>query len=531
MRKISLKLLLLSPILLFLITTIGLFIYIVSETDNLIYSSNQDSKNILIQDAKLFDINDNLAEARRLLTRYIYTRDNEFKKPINLLLESLNKLTEQSSNYREIYKDLNNEILKYNVFAKDMLNDKDKELDELQYKKFHDDFTHTGNNIDKIIVNLKKSINESSRIAVLSFEKESNKTKKTVITLIVISILISLAISLKIILNIIKVFSNINYVMDDVSKGNLEHHLDDKGDNEIYQLNKAINQTLFKLKTTIAQLNSVGLEVATAATELSQITANSQESAERQLNEITLVATAVNELSATAGEVRDNAASAETKAQEINTITEEALTIFDQSSVAFNEVIHSLDSLSKTVVNVSDKSEEIRTIVDTIGSISEQTNLLALNAAIEAARAGESGRGFAVVADEVRILAKRTSDSTYGIQTIIEDLRSQAEIANKGMNQSLELVDSVQSINKQVDNSLKKVQEACTEISDINSLVATASEEQSQVSNEINSNLTNISDNVALETTAISQSSSASLELSNLAEKQKESLDFFKIDK
>ncbi|MUL22993.1 methyl-accepting chemotaxis protein, partial [Aliivibrio fischeri] len=182
------------------------------------------------------------------------------------------------------------------------------------------------------------------------------------------------------------------------------------------------------------------------------------------------------------------------------------------------------------VVNrLKEQSEQINNVIEVIRSVSEQTNLLALNAAIEAARAGESGRGFAVVADEVRLLAARTQSSTQEIQTIIEALQEQSGLANESMQTSLDMLELNKELTAKAGDALIGITESINAINDMNTQVATAAEEQSQVTQDINRNVVNMSELVNQNVTGISQSAIASSELSRLAEEQKQQLSFFKL--
>jgi methyl-accepting chemotaxis protein len=176
-----------------------------------------------------------------------------------------------------------------------------------------------------------------------------------------------------------------------------------------------------------------------------------------------------------------------------------------------------LSGVATVVSSVQEQSKQISNVIEVIRSISDQTNLLALNTAIEAARAGELGRGFSVIADEVRVLASRTQESTIEIQTIIEGLQTQSSHANDSMQESILMLDTNQTLSKQANDALEGITAAIFQINDMNAQVATAAEEQSQVTQEIDRNVTNMSDLINQNVSGVGQSATASAELSELA--------------
>ncbi|SKA72889.1 Methyl-accepting chemotaxis protein (MCP) signalling domain-containing protein [Enterovibrio nigricans DSM 22720] len=251
--------------------------------------------------------------------------------------------------------------------------------------------------------------------------------------------------------------------------------------------------------------------------------------AQQEQGEIEQVASAVTELSSTANNVSDNAVNADHAARQTDDLASQGLAIFAQSSQAAHQMAESIENTASVVNTLQEQSQRISHVVEVIRGISEQTNLLALNAAIEAARAGQSGRGFAVVADEVRMLAARTEASTKEIQQIIEGLQVQAAQAGDSMGTCMDVLSRTQELSSQANEALTGITQSVAQITDMNTLVATAAEQQSAVTLDINRNISNVSEIISQNVAGISQSAQASQELSQLAESQKQELGFFRL--
>ena len=391
-----------------------------------------------------------------------------------------------------------------------------------QYRKI-------GNHMVETINDLSQQVNKFSDVLMNeSYERNiqvKNTAAITIISVFIISLLTAWWLSGLIVNPIQKLQSLIRRL----AEGDLTVQADADGDNEIAQLSNDINTTARQLQATIEELSNINESVASASTELAAVMSEAESNSQKELSEIEQVASAVNELSSTADNVSDNALAADKTARETNELAHAGLDIFAQSTEASEKMASALTDAAVVVNRLKEQSEQINNVVEVIRGVSDQTNLLALNAAIEAARAGESGRGFAVVADEVRLLAARTQSSTQEIQTIIEALQEQSGLANDSMQSSLDMLELNKELTAKAGDALVGITESINAINDMNTQVATAAEEQSQVTQDINRNVVNMSELVNQNVTGISQSASASSELSRLAEEQKQQLSFFKL--
>ncbi|PQJ43598.1 methyl-accepting chemotaxis protein [Vibrio campbellii] len=418
----------------------------------------------------------------------------------------------------------------YSTRAVDFFNRHDRGLvSDNEYTNFISGYRRVGNEMVATINALSQRVNETATEATAESARQYTRVENNAMMSVIVVFAFSLLGAWFLSGMIVTPIQKLQEVMRKLAGGDLSVRADIDGDNEISQLSKDVNQTAKQLHDTVDQLMRISEEVASASTELAAVMTQAEANAQQELAEIEQVASAVNELASTANNVSDNATSADATAREADGLAQSGLAIFQESAQASEQMSQALNDAAQVVLRLKEQSVQINDVIEVIRGVSEQTNLLALNAAIEAARAGESGRGFAVVADEVRMLAARTQDSTQEISSIIEELQAQSGLANDSMQVSLEMLNRNNELTQQANDALIGITESVANINDSNTQVATAAEEQSQVTQDINRNVVNMSELVNQNVAGISQSASASTELSHLAEKQKEQLSFFKL--
>ncbi|MGR5157034.1 methyl-accepting chemotaxis protein [Vibrio owensii] len=418
----------------------------------------------------------------------------------------------------------------YSTRAVEFFNRHDRGLvSDSEYTNFISAYRRVGNEMVATINSLSQRVNEIATEATAASARQQTRVQNNAMMSVIAVFAFSLLGAWFLSGMIVTPIQKLQEVMRKLAGGDLSVRADIDGDNEISQLSKDVNQTAKQLHDTVDQLMRISEEVASASTELAAVMTQAEANAQQELAEIEQVASAVNELASTANNVSDNATSADATAREADGLAQSGLAIFQESAQASEQMSQALNDAAQVVLRLKEQSVQINDVIEVIRGVSEQTNLLALNAAIEAARAGESGRGFAVVADEVRMLAARTQDSTQEISSIIEELQAQSGLANDSMQVSLEMLNRNNELTQQANDALIGITESVANINDSNTQVATAAEEQSQVTQDINRNVVNMSELVNQNVAGISQSASASTELSHLAEKQKEQLSFFKL--
>ncbi len=273
------------------------------------------------------------------------------------------------------------------------------------------------------------------------------------------------------------------------SKGDLTHRIPVHTQDEIGQMGVALNNLLDQLNRMILQTQSVAQSLTHATSQLSGVGSHVVRTSQEQVNQSTQVATAIEEMSATAGDMAKNTRELASTADGVNDSALRGGEIVTSSIQGMESVSNRMQDSAKHIMNLGNRSKEIGDIIGVIEEIAEQTNLLALNAAIEAARAGDQGRGFAVVADEVRKLAERTGKATKEIAGVIESVQAGTSEAVHSMESGTQEAHTGMILAKEAGIRLNEIVSGVQRVVNMIQTIADSTQQQSDVSGKIASNI------------------------------------------
>jgi len=359
----------------------------------------------------------------------------------------------------------------------------------------------------------KKGAGEATDLAQQVF----GNAQSWVMGMIVLTALITLVLAWGLTRSIVQPLAQALGIAQVIAAGDLTADIVVQGRDEPARLLEALKAMQLSLRRTILRISDSSSQLASASEELSTVTEDSTRGLHQQSLEIDQAATAVNQMTAAVEEVARNAVATSQASDESERIAQRGRQQVKETVASINHLAEDVTQTGDQVGILAQKVYGITKVLDVIRSVAEQTNLLALNAAIEAARAGEAGRGFAVVADEVRALAHRTQSSTQEIELLVSDIRQGTDQAVEAMQGSNSRARSTLELAQSAGVALDEIAAAITLITERNTVIASASEEQAQVAREVDRNLTNIRDLALQSSAGANQTSAASHDLSRLA--------------
>ncbi len=360
--------------------------------------------------------------------------------------------------------------------------------------------------------------------------KEHDRLTQQILVILTLDVLIPLFIAYLfggLYKSIVHKIDLIHDAAEELAQGNLGTTLTIESRDELGELSASFNDISAGLKKLTGAISHSTQELSDSATSLNNIAERTNSAVNYQKDQLTQIATAIEEMSSTASEIAHNAASSADSTHSANSQVNDGQQTITQSVNSIQILAGNVESAAAIISELAADSESIGSVLDVIKGIAEQTNLLALNAAIEAARAGEQGRGFAVVADEVRNLASKTQDSTQEIESMIERLQTAAKQATASMQESQEHATSSVDTVQNAQEAFNVIAESFSHISDMTTQIATAAEEQSVTVEEINKNVSASNDAIASASEDAMQTTQASHQVAALArELQEESARF-----
>ncbi len=475
----------------------------------------------------LGNVMENVLRMRILSFRILVNRDpaslKEAETRINVLVEKLHKANNSyaalpaTPEETELYKAFSATLEKYLQAQQEMLElsrqDKADQLRSLINTRIKEGTDLMGEQLNKLIAINVAGASEASA-------KAGENYSSAITGIIVVSIIAALATVLLALLLTRSIVAPLNRALEaarTIAGGNLVQVIADDGKDEPARLLQALAVMQDSLRKTIEQIAGSATQLGAAAEELSAVTQESSRGLQQQHNEIEQAATAVNEMTAAVEEVARNAVSTSEASNQSTQAAQEGRTRVVETVDAIQTMTHDVQATASMIEGLAVQGRDIGKVLDVIRAIAEQTNLLALNAAIEAARAGEAGRGFAVVADEVRALAHRTAQSTQEIEKMVAGIQNGTGQAVQSMQQSNQRTQSTLEMARAAGVALEQITQSIHHINERNLVIASASEEQAQVSREVDRNLVNIRDLATQSASGAKQTSDATHELSRLA--------------
>jgi methyl-accepting chemotaxis protein len=379
-----------------------------------------------------------------------------------------------------------------NEFFKLVDNGNTKEAEALLGSTVSDDFQ----SLRELYDIASQELDSQANVEVNEFSEETSKMQLYMLIFVAFIIILTGALSYVVPKVLVSSVNDLTRRIKEISEGDgdLTQRINSKRTDELGKLASAFDDFVAKLQTLISEISSSSTSLENNAVQLTNTHENAQRVSNEQTRSIEQIAAAVNEFSVSIREVAERTLSTANETDHTAELTTQGMKIIDNSVDEINQLANSIKKANQVIEQLASESNNIATVLEVIRNIAEQTNLLALNAAIEAARAGEQGRGFAVVADEVRSLASKTQKSTEEIQNMIDKLQSGVKDAVSSILDGSNRVEKNVELSLNIQQMFESIQSSATIVSDMATQIATATEQQSSVSEELSTNLEHLNE-------------------------------------
>jgi methyl-accepting chemotaxis protein len=475
----------------------------------------------------LADVNEDIMRLRNSMFRMILNRDlATLQQSEATMTELIKKLSRDKESYaalpaesdeKALYAALNKNLINFLSIQNQVFELSKKDDTESMRNIINTTLRTTGDQVIEQVAGIIRLNKDNAAIASQLSGKQYDSATHAVVIVSISAVLLTILLAWILTGSIVKPLAAAVLAADQIAEGDLTKQIIISGKDEPARLLGALVTMQTNLRGTIQQISGSATQLASAAEQLTAVTDESSRGLQRQNDEIQQAATAVNEMTAAVEEVARNAVSTSESSQNSAHTSLRGRSKVAETVAAIQAMTNDVQTTTILIEGLAEQGREIGTVLDVIRSIAEQTNLLALNAAIEAARAGEAGRGFAVVADEVRALAHRTAQSTQEIEQMVVGIQGGTGQAVQSMTASTSRTRSTLELAQAAGAALEEITESISHINERNLVIASASEEQAQVSREVDRNLVNIRDLAAQSAAGASQTNAASQELSRLA--------------
>ncbi|WP_017738830.1 methyl-accepting chemotaxis protein [Pseudomonas sp. CBZ-4] len=373
------------------------------------------------------------------------------------------------------------------------------------------------NRFEQQLDQLLEHSHQLSQAQTVKRDKEARHTRTLLVAVTAAALLLGALAAWWIARQIVVPLRQVLTVASRIAKGDLSHDVPVERRDELGQLQRSMGDMTGNLRTLISGIGDSAQQIGSAAAQLAAVTQQTRDGIHHQKEETDQVATAMNEMLATAQEVARHAEQASVAAHEADRQTSIGDQVVTQAVEHIGHLADEMSRASQAMLALQQESQKIGSVLEVIKSVSQQTNLLALNAAIEAARAGSAGEGFAVVADEVRSLAQRTQASAEEIEELIRSLHAGTQQVADIMHSSRTLTDNSVGLTRNAGDALAAIADTVSIIQEMNPQIAAAAEEQSAVAEEINRSVLKVRDASEQTAAASEETAAASAQLTRLS--------------